>query len=179
MNEIINIIIVLIFLFWTFIYINSIFNSIKNRIPQVSSFDSDLKAMKKWLKKYDLKWKKLIDLGSGIWKILRFFSREFHMKTTWYEIDLSNYLIALLLNKIYGVKSEIHLKSLYEADLKKYDYIYMYSYPEVIQDFWAFIKNNAKPWTIVFSNWFRVPDLETIDIVLWKDWKEEVFVYKV
>lgn len=177
--QIIKIIIVLVFLiFFAILYSLSLFNSIKYIVPQVSTFKSDFKILEEWLKRYDLKWKKIIDLWSWIWKAIRFFEKKFKMKATWYEIDLSNTLIAKVLNKIFSSKSKVIKWNYFKADLYKFDYIYVYLFPELMEKVEEKIWKDAKKGTIIFVNAFKFKKHQPIDI-FYKNWKEKILVYKI
>ena len=164
---------------FSILYLISFYNWIKNWVPLVSSFKSDFKVMKKWLKIYHLKWKKLIDLWSWIWKATRFFKREFQTKTYWVEIDLWSYLIAKTIN--YITKSEINLKrwNYLKSDISNYDYIYIYLFPEIIWKIEDKIWKETKKWTIVISNAFKFKKHDPIDILKDEKGKEEIYIYKV
>lgn len=170
---------IIVFLFIVFIYISSVFNSIKYWVPQVWTFGSDIEVMKKWLEKYNLKWKKIIDLWSGTWKSIRFFEKYFWAKTTWYEIDFGNYLVSLLLNKIYWLNANIKRSDFKNANLVDYDFIYIYLFPKIMERIKTFIFSKSNKWTIIFSNAFLFKDKIPIEILKNSNWKEELYVYKV
>jgi len=177
--DIIKMIVLLVLLvIWAFMYSLSLFNNIRYIVPQVSTFKSDFEVLRKGLAKYDLKWKKIIDLGSWIWKWIRFFEREFGMKATWCEIDLSNTLIAKFLNKIFSSKSKVIKWNYFKVDLKKYDFIYVYLFPELMEKVEEKIWSDSKKWTIIFVNAFKFNKHKPIDI-FYKNGKEKIFVYEV
>lgn len=180
--QILEFIIRIILLIWisfiAYLYILSIFNSIYYKIPQVASFNSDLKVMKKWLAKYDLKWKKLIDMWSGTGKILRFFEKEFGCDVTWYEIDLANSMIAKILNKIFKLNAKIIKWNYFLANLHDYDIVYIYLFPEFVAKIEEKLEQEAKPGTLVFANAFKLKKASPIEIIYDDKWKEEVYIYK-
>lgn len=175
---IIELLSIVIFIFWVFVYFLSLKNSLKYKVPQVSTFDSDFRVLEKYLWKYNLKWKKIIDFWSWIWKIIRFFEKKYYMISTWYEIDLWNILIAKLLNKILKSKSKIINKSYFDANLSKYDYIYVYLFPSLIDKVEKKIFSEGKKWTIIFVNAFKFNKHKPIDVFL-KNGKEKIFIYKI
>ena len=125
-NIIIYVSILIIILIFTFLYLMSLMNLFLYWIPQVPTYKIDFDTMKTWLWKYNLEWKKIIDLWSWTWKTLRFFEKNFKTKSTGYEIDLSNYLISIIKNIILWYKSKIYNKNLLKANLQEYDFIYMW-----------------------------------------------------
>jgi len=176
----------IIWIFWlviilliSILLISSIISSIINWIPQVSTFNSDFKVMKKELKKYNIKWKKIIDLWSWTWKSIRFFEKFFNAKTTWCEIDLSNYLISKILNKILWYNAIIIRWNYLKIELNKYDFIYIYLLPKIIDKAEKRIWEKAKKWTIIFSNAFKFINHTPIEILKDEKGKEEIYVYKV
>lgn len=162
-----------------YLYVLSIVNSIIYRVPQVASFNSDLKVMRAWLKKYNLAGKCLIDMWSGTGKMLRFFEKEFGCKTTWYEIDLANSLIARILNKIFKTNCEIIRWNYFKSNLNDFDIIYIYLYPELVAKIEEKIEKEAKSGTIVIANAFKLLKAKPTEILYNdKNGKEEVYIYK-
>ena len=167
------------FLWLIIIYILSIKNSIFYKVPQVSTFSSDFKIMKKYLWKYNIKWKKIIDLWSWSWKTLRFFEREFSMKIIWYEVDFWNFLISKIFNKLLWYNAKIYKKNYLKTKIEKSDFIYLYLFWVLMKDVEIKIWKEAEPWTIVISNAFKLVKHKPIDILFDKNWKEEVYIYEV
>lgn len=170
---------IIIFLLFIILYILSIINSIKYKVPQVCTFWSDFKVMINNLSKYNLEWKKIIDLWSWTWKVLRFFEKKFKMRVTWYEIDLWNIIISKIYNKIFWCNAEIINKNYFEEDLTKYDFIYVYLFPKLMDKIEEKIWKEAKKWTIIFSNAFRFANNKPIEILKNEKKEEEIYIYKI
>ena len=168
-----------ILLILLFLYISSIINFIYYKVPQIATYNSDIKRMKLWLKKYNLEWKKIIDLWSGTWKSIRFFEKYFKAKPTWYEIDYTNYFISVILNKIYWLNANIKRSNFLNANLEEYDFIYIYLFPKTMDSISDFIYSTSKKWTIIFVNAFKIKNAIPIEILYNKNWKEEIYIYKV
>jgi hypothetical protein len=117
-------------------------------------------------------------MWSWIWKIIRFLEKEFKVKATGYEIDFSNVIIAKILNKIFWSKTKVIRWNYFEADLKEYDFIYIYLFPCLMEKVEEKIWSDAKKWTIVFVNAFKFWKHKPID-VFYKKGKEKIFVYEV
>lgn len=175
---IIQIIVIVLFLIGVFIYFLSLKNSLKYKVPQVSTFSSDFVVLEKYLWKYDLKWKKIVDLWCGIWKVVRFFEKKYKMKAFWYEIDSWNVLIARIINKIFSSKVKVSRWDYFNVNLNKYDFIYIYLYPQLMDKVEKKIWKDAAKWTIIFVNAFKLNKHKPIDIFL-KNGKEKIFVYKI
>ena len=176
---IIGIILLIWILFIAYLYVLSIINSMIYRVPQVASFNSDLRVMRKWLKKYNLAWKKLIDMWSWTGKMLRFFEKEFACITTWYEIDLANSIIARILNKVFKTNCEVIRWNYFTSNLANFDIIYIYLYPELVAKIEEKIEKEARKGTIVIANAFKLIKAEPIEIIYDDKWKEEVYIYEV
>jgi len=169
--------IILLFLSSIFyLYILSIINYKKYIVPQVATFDEDIKILKKILEKYNLNWKRIIDFWSWSWKMLRFFEKNFQMKTIWYEIDLFNVLVSKILNYTLNFKSKIIKWNYLDSNLENIDFIYVYLFPEIIEKVENKIFTEAEKWTIVIVNAFKFKNLKPQDIYK-KNWKDKFFIY--
>ena len=174
-----KILFIIFFLWFIIIFIIWVINIIIYKVPQVCTFSSDFKVMKTYLSKYKLKWKTIIDLWSWTWKTLRFFEKEFSMKTIWYEIDLWNVIISKILNKLFWYHAKIFKKNYLKAKLKKTDFIYIYLFPVLMKDVENKIWSETKPWTIIFSNAFKIEKHIPIEILKDENGKEEIYIYKI
>jgi len=174
----IYILILMLFIIITILYTLSLINNIFYKVPQVSTFNSDLDILKKVFDKYIINWKKIVDLWSGTWKMLRFFEKNYDIKSTWYEIDFSNVLISKIINKFWNYKNISKRKNYFKADLSKFDYIYVYLFPELMEKVEEKIWNSTKSWTIIFVNAFKFENHKPIEIFQ-KNWKDKIFVYKI
>lgn len=166
---------ILFFLFWFFSYIIvSCFLSSK-KAPTISSFNKDLKLMKK----LDLvRWKKILDLWCANWKALRFFESEFDLIWEWYDINFFAINWWKILNKIRKSKTKLFWKNFFKADLKQYDYIYVYLLPiqmEYIED-WIF--ENISQGSIIISNSFEFKKNQPFKVIETDKWKKRIFLYK-
>lgn len=135
--------------------------------------------MRKWLIKYNLKWKTIADLGSWSWKVLRFFEKEFWMLATWYEIDFSNVLYSRFLNFIFKSKSKVVKWNYLKKDLSEYDVLYIYLFNILMPDVQKKLWKNCKTGTLIISNTFKIPNKIPIEILFDENGKEEVYIYKI
>lgn len=159
-------------------YFTSLINNIIYKVPQVSTFNTDLKILREVFNNYDLNWKKIVDLWSGIWKMTRLFESEYKMKSTWYEIDFSNVLISKILNNIFKFKWRNIRWNYLKKDLSEFDFVYIYLFPVLMEKVEKKIWSNCKKWTIIFVNAFKFQNHEPIKIYK-KNWKDKIFVYEV
>ena len=167
-----------LFFIFLFLFFLSLLNNFLYKVPQVWTFNSDLKIIKKAFLRYNLKWKNFIDLWSWTWKILRFVEKNFKAKATWYEIDLSNYLISKTLNKLFKFDANIINKNYLDANLEKSDFIYIYLFPVLMNKVEEKIFKDSKKWTIIFINAFKFVNHKPISI-LYRNKKEKIFIYKI
>lgn len=179
MDFIISLILSLFLILVMFLFFLSFANGIIYKVPQVSTFNSDFHVMRPWLKKYDLQGKRLVDLGCGIGRVLRFFTKEFGVQATGYEIDLSNYLIGKILNHITKIPVNIQLKNYLKSDLSQFEVIYIYLYPELMEVLDTKIWSEARPGTLIICNAFQFEKRTPIEVLKDEKWKEEVFIYRI
>ncbi len=71
------------------------------------------------------------------------------------------------------------IKSAFEkADLKKYDYIYVYLFPNQLADIEARLFKNIKKDAIIISNSFKFAKKKPFDTLKNKQKKDSIFLYK-
>lgn len=150
----------------------------RKRAPYVPSFDRQLRLMKDHLK---LKPNStMVDLGCGDGKALRFFIKYYHLKR-WDGFDIN--LIALtygkIINKIRWIKN-IHLykRDFFKADIKDYDYIYLYLWESQMALMEDLIFSNMKKECIVISNSFRFAKHEPFETIKNKRGRNALFLYR-
>ena len=159
----------LIFLVW-FYYVSFIKALFITKVPYVWSFNRQLEI----IKQLDLtEWKKIVDLWCGDGKALRFFEKQFWLKWVWYDINGFAILYGKLINKI--KKSDIILKkeNFIWKNLKEFDYIYIYLFPEFMEKIEGWIFESKKRDTIIISNSFVFKKHEPFKIV----WKK-IYLYR-
>ena len=172
------IVLLLIMVIITIMYFLALINNIIYKVPQVSTFNSDLDILRKVFDKYIVSRKKIVDLWSWTWKMLRLFEKEYKMQVTWYEIDFSNVLISKVFNTFWKYKNISKRKNYFKADLSKFDFIYIYLYPVLMENVEEKIWSSAKSWTIIFVNAFAFKNHKPVEVFK-KNWRDKIFVYKV
>lgn len=160
-----------------FIYAVRITLSKSQKAPYIPTFDRHLTIMK------NLKIKPnstMVDLGCGDGKALRFFSTEHKIKLwEWYDINLYAVLKGRRLNKHQKITNiKLYRKNLFDVDLKKYDYIYVYLRDTqlAIMEDWIF--NEKKKETIIISNSFQFTNHKPFQTYKNDKWFETIFLYK-
>lgn len=166
---------VIILVIWYNIYfLISCFSPMK-RAPTVSSFDKDLKLMKN-LKLG--KWKKILDLGCSNWKALRFFESEFDFIGEWYDINFFAVMWWRLLNKIKWSKVKLFWANFFKADLKRYDYVYVYLLPVQMWYIEDRLFESISKKTIIISNTFEFKKNQPFEIIKTDKWKSRIYIYR-
>lgn len=163
-------ILILILIITIFYYLSFIKSLYLSKVPYVWSFNRQLEIIKKVKIRKE---SKIIDLGCGDGKALRFFEKEF--KTKWFWVDINSFAIVYgkILNKIY--KSNVNLKkwNLLKENIKEYNYIYLYLFPEFMEKIEDWIFSSKSPETIIISTAFEFKKHKAFKII-----DEKIFLYK-
>jgi len=147
------------------------------KAPYVPSFDKQLKIIKEELNLN--KNKSLVDLWCWDWKALRFFNKNYRLKGEGYDINYFALFYGKFLNKLYWYKNiNLHRKNFFSADLKKYDYVYLYLRPSQLEKMEEWIFSNIKKDAVVISNSFQFKNNKPYKTIK-KDWViGSIFLYK-
>jgi len=154
--------------FYFISFIKSLFIS---KVPYVWSFNRQLKI----IKKLNLdKWKNIVDLWCWDWKALRFFEKEFWLNWVWYDINSFAILYWKVLNKITWSKIKLYKQDFTKLkNLKDYNYIYLYLFPEFMEKIEDWIFQNKWENTIIISNSFKFKKHKPFKIV-----EKKIYLYK-
>ncbi len=116
----------------------------------------------------------IVDLGSGDGRLL-FEAARFGAFATGYEINPFLVLISQLKRKLKGLENEVKIKdeSMWKADLKIADVIFVYSLVKKMKKFEDFVYKNAQKGTRVIVNTNPFPNKKPAKI------KDKVFLYKI
>lgn len=145
------------------------------RAPFVPSFDKDLKLMKQLNL---VRWKKIVDLGCGNAKALRFFDSKFWLVGEGYDINFFAIMFAKIFNRIGWYKIKVFWKNLYRADLKKYDYIYVFLFPWQLANMEDWIRENMKKNCVIISNSFYFKKHKPFETIKNKRGYGVIYLYK-
>jgi len=178
--SILSLIIVIFVLFSVLFYFGDmLFSLIRTRwVPYVPSFDRDLALMQDslWLQP----WKTLLDLWCGDGKALRHLVRNYKLKSgTGYELSRHAWLLGRFLNRKKWAKNITLLhQSLYDAKVEKYDYIYCYLMPFVMQKMENRLQEKISNDTIIIVNSFKFPNRKPRKIIKDAKGKDKIFLYR-
>lgn len=168
--------IVLGLLFLYFYFLTPLFFK-KKKAPYISSFDRSLNLMKFLeIKPHTT----LIDLWCGDGKALRFFVKEFNLKqATGYDINRFALSLWRILNKRGKIWNITLIKSDFlKANLKDYDYIYIYLRAEQMEKIENRVFENKKEDAVIISNTFKFKEHIPFKIIQNKQGFDAVMLYK-
>jgi len=147
------------------------------KAPYVPSFDYHLNLIKKNLKLR--KWAKIVDLWCGDGKALRFFSKNFWLKGEGYDINAAALRYGKILNRFHKEKNVKLIKANFEkAELKKYDYIYIYLFPNQLAEIEKRVFSNISDQAIIISNSFQFGKHKPFKTIKNNKGKDSIFLYK-
>lgn len=180
--KILFLILCLWFLFFI-IYIWFLFfaNMWKNRKlpPYVNSFDRQLKLLDK---SHFAAWANILDLWCGDGKALRYIIKNFGL-LQWVGYDINNFAIKLgkIYNKLLRLSDQITLikDNIYNADLKWFEYVYIYLFPDFMEEMEDRLRNGLDQWTMIYANTFAFAKHEPIDVIKNANGKVVWRIYKV
>ena len=184
MKNTILLIVLWILLVWVcciavYYFINAIrilFSTTK-KAPYIPSFDRQLELMKQ------LKIKKnatMVDLGCWDGKALRFFSKEHNLKSAdWFDINPYAIIKWKCLNRYHKI-TNVHLykKNLFDVNIKKYDYIYLYLWASQMATMEDWIRKDKNTETIIISNTFQFKNHKPFKVYKNNKWIDTIFLYK-
>lgn len=151
--------------------------STTRKAPYIPSFNRQLELMKQLKLKED---SVMVDLGCGDWKALRFFSKEHKIKLLdWYDINVYAIFRWKLLNKHQRITNvNLYRKDLFDVNLKKYDYIYVYLRSTQLAVMEDWIRKEKKKDAIIISNSFTFRNHKPYKVYKNEKWVDTVFLYK-
>jgi len=116
----------------------------------------------------------VVDLGSGDGRLL-FAAAKKGAKAVGYELNPFMIALTLIHTKLKGLSNEVWVerKSLWRADLKVADVIFVYSLKKTIKKFEDFVYKNARPGTRVVVNLHPFPNKKPVKS------QNGIYLYKV
>lgn len=160
------------------LYALSLCNLIIYKVPHVGTYSSDFDTLREAFSYYNIKGKKIADLWSGTWKIVRLLTKEYRVDVTGYEIDFGNYYVSKIYNYFLKLDIRIIRWNYLTSDLKGYDWIYVYLFPCLMDEIEKKIFSECKAWTLIFVNAFSFKNHTPVKVFK-KKWKDKIFVYIV
>lgn len=143
----------------------------------VPSFNRHIRLMHQHL--HLTRWKRLVDLWCGDGKAMRFFARVFGLQCDGYELQNFPYLYGKLCNWLLWY-TQLHLyhKNFLQADLERYDYIYVYLLPQQMAEIESRIFKHMANKAIIISNSFQFVVHAPYEVITDKKGKPSIFLYK-
>lgn len=132
------------------------------------------------------KWQNFLDLGSGNWKILEAVENKYKKKygnldwltLTWIENSPYPYKLSMERKEKNNLNYEIKKTDFFKEDFSKYDVIYSYTITYLMNKIRNKIKKECNPWTIFYSNSFKIPLVKEIKKIKTTN-KSFIYVYEV
>jgi SAM-dependent methyltransferase len=147
------------------------------KAPYVPSFNSHLIVMKQHLKLK--KGAKIVDLGCGDGKALRFFSKEFRLKGTGYDLNPFVIFYGKLSNFLLWYKDIILIRANFKkASLQHYPYVYMYLFPNQLAAIEDWVFDQVSKDAIIISNSFTFVKHQPYDIITDELGKKVIYLYR-
>ena len=168
----------IVFFSWRVIYGLLVFMFKKDKSAMyVPSFNRHIRLMKNNLKL--VRWKKLVDLWCGDGKAMRFFFETFGLQCDGYELQRFPYLYGKLINFVLWYKKlKLYKQDFSQANLKRYDYIYVYLLPIQMAAIEPRIFKNMNPTSTIISNSFQFALHKPYKVIKDKKGKPSIFLYK-
>lgn len=147
------------------------------KAPYIPCFDRQLELMKNLGIK---KGSTIVDLGCGDGKALRFFVKNYAIKSAdWFDINFYAIFRWKRMNKRQWVSNVyLYKKNLFDVDLKKYDYIYLYLRETQLAIMEDRLRENKKKDAIIISNSFKFKKHEPFKTVENERGYKTVLMYK-
>lgn len=124
-----------------------------------------------------------IDLWCGEWVVLEQVQKKFpNTLCLWYEQWFTAYKKAVTRKKQNKLHYALSRKDFFAQDISSVTVIYTYLMPHLMKKVWQKIATECKPWTLLYSNAFQIPDIEPTNTftTLSPAWKEKtLYLYTV
>lgn len=178
MDLVVLIILCIFLLLMLVFYIWLLYSPLKTKVPYVPSFNSDLKIM--WEKLNLQSGKNIVDLGCWDWKALRYLKKAFNLsQADGFDINPMPVFLWKIYNFLQGAKNvNLYVKDFNQVDLKKYDYIYLYLFPELLEKIEDNIFSKVSSKWVIISNSFQFKKHTPIKVLKSQTWKWKIYIYK-
>lgn len=142
----------------------------------VPSFNRHIRLMKNHLQLTS--WKRLVDLWCGDGKAMRFFARHFGLQCDGYELQKFPYYYGRLCNLLlWYPQLKLYQKDFSQANLGRYDYIYVYLLPQQMAQIESWIFDHISADTIIISNSFQFALHKPYEVIKDIHGKASIFLY--
>lgn len=108
------------------------------------------------------KGQKIFELGCGDARLLRFIEKKYGIIGEGYEIAPLVYFWEKLMNRLKKSRTRIYFRSLFSANLRDADVIFLYIVPLVLDRLARKVKKECKPGTLIVSEGFQIKGLELL-----------------
>jgi len=165
------------------IQLSNLFALLRTRgVPYVPLFKYQLRKIEKHVFFPD-KSVKVVDLGSGDGRVLRFFEKLGIKDVTGYEINWWAYVKCLWLNKLKHSRCQVFLKNFEHIDLSQFDIVFCYLLDTALKSLRPKFEQELKPGTRIISYMFQIPDWHEPDqIIITNDkhpGRDRIYIYDI
>ncbi|MCX6822659.1 MAG: methyltransferase domain-containing protein [candidate division SR1 bacterium] len=122
--------------------------------------------------------KKILDLGCGDGKALRFFARHYGLNCQGYDINTFAIRYGRLINRIQGYKMKLVLKDFKHAPIGDTDYIYLYLFPGQMVSIEDWVFSGVKEGTILISTTFHFKKHIPFQIIKDRKGRDRIYLYR-
>ncbi|MEF2176173.1 MAG: methionine biosynthesis protein MetW [Candidatus Absconditabacteria bacterium] len=147
-------------------------------VPYVGTMKGEINILKNHLKMKP--GTKLIDLGCGDGKVLRLLVGSQGLnKGIGYDLNHIAVLWGKIINKYKKINNiEIKYNNFLKANLKEFDYIYIYLFPKHMAMYEDWIFENMGDNAVIIANTFPFEKRKPFQMLLNDKGKERIFLYK-
>lgn len=169
--------VIIVLIFWRNLQIFRLLFSKEEKAVYLWSFDRDLGLMAQHLRLSH--GARMIDLGCGDGKALRFFAREYGIHGKGYDINRFAITYGRLINRWRHHKHiSLIAWDFAQADLSQADYIYVYLFPQQMANIEDWVFASIDPDTIIISNTFQFKRHKPFEVILDHKGKERIGLYR-
>lgn len=125
------------------------------------------------------KGQRILDLGCGDGRLLRYIERKYGLRGEGYEIVPLVYFGARIANWLARSRVKIYWGSLFAADLRRADVIFLYIVPMVLRRLALKIRAECRPGTLIVSEAFPLPLLRLEKHYPRRDGLPSFYLYRI
>jgi len=175
---------IILFIVLSVLFIWAILNKIGNHyaedVPYIPLSKRQLRNIQEFIKFNHED--RVVDLGCGDGRVLRFFEKQGVKSVEGYEINLWAYAKAQLYNFFTRSKTKVFLKNFKQVDLSKYNVIFVYLLPNCLANLSEQLRAQLRPGTKIISYNFEIKDWTPSQVLPCPhllDYPDRILVYEV
>lgn len=133
--------------------------------PYIWSYISHKKLLQQY--RHKIHWTYILDMWCGDGGILRFFIKNMASHHgDWYDIRRFPIKLGKILNRLFWYKEiTLYQQDFLDADMWKYDTVYLFLWPSILEDIEKRIHSRIRPWTVIITNTFHFKTRVPFDVI--------------